>query len=307
MGTLLHLPTRRSATIAVRQVVGRSRKSDLRIPNRRVSAEHAIVAWSGVSWVVRDLGSTNGTFVDGRRLGIGERVRLKRNALLAFGDPEDAWRLVSDSPPLPTVVDVVTGESLDQEGPILGIPSTEDPEITVYWSKSGWVVEADGKARPLLDNTYVRAGTREYEVQFPEELAGTLAGPEEVAEEREPLQHFRFIFRGHEHAGVGMDAEGRNGRLKLRPRAHHVTLLALAKERLHDIQKGMSADLAGWRDYDTTATRLGIDPKTLNVHIYRARQELARNGICGASAIVERRSESRELRFGGVAVTILDV
>lgn len=307
MGTLIHLPSRRAALLSVRQVVGRSRKTDLRIPNRRVSAEHAIIAWSGVGWMVRDLGSTNGTFVDGKALAVGERIRLRRNSLLAFGDAEDAWRLVSDSPPLPSIVNLSDGSRLEQEGPIIGIPSGADPEVTVYWSKTGWMVERDGSGEPLLDTSRVTVDGIEYEIQFPEELAGTLAGAEEEDDTGEPLSGFRFIFRNHGSAGIGMDAEGRSGRLLLRPRAHHATMLHLAKQRLHDIQAGVSVEDAGWLSYDETAAALGVDPKTLNVHIYRARQELARHGICGASAVVERRSHTKEVRFGGAAVTILDV
>ncbi len=307
MGTLLHLPSRRTHTVAVRQVVGRSRKSDLRIPNRRVSAEHAILAWSGSGWVLRDLGSTNGTYVNGKRLSVGERIRIRRNTLVAFGDVEDSWRLVSDSPPLPSIINVATGERVVQDGPMLGIPSAEDPEMTVYWSKAGWIIETAGEVRPLLQDTRIAVGDAEFQIQFPEELAGTLVDTELADDDGEPLDGFRFIFASDGQGSVGMDAEGRTGRLKLRPRAHHATLLLLAKERETAIHAGLDTGQAGWVDFDETAARLAIDPKTLNVHIHRARQELARHGVCGASSIVERRATTRELRFGGVAITIVDV
>jgi hypothetical protein len=292
---------------AVRQVVGRSRKSDLRIPNRRVSAEHAILAWSGFEWVLRDLGSTNGTYVDGRRLAVGDRIRLRRNSLVAFGDVEDAWRLVSDSPPLPRIVDLSTGEAVRQGGPILGIPSAEEPAITIYWSKSGWVYEEDGRVEALVEDTKVEVDGMLYEIQFPEDLAGTIADTDMDFNESEPLEGFRFIFYGDGQGGVGMDAEGRAGRLQLRPRAHHFTMLTLARKRLEGEREGLDVADAGWLPFDLTAHRLGIDPKTLNVHIHRARQELARHGVVGAAAVVERRSVTRELRFGSSAVTLIDL
>ena len=76
MGTLLHLPSRRTYVARVRQLVGRSRNSDLRIPNRRVSAEHAILAWSGYEWLLRDLGSTNGTYVNNERVEAQRYIEL---------------------------------------------------------------------------------------------------------------------------------------------------------------------------------------------------------------------------------------
>ena len=172
---MLHLPSRRTYMAGVRQVVGRSRKSDLHIPNRRVSAEHAILAWSGYEWVLRDLGSTNGTYVDGRRLPVGDRTRLRRNALIAFGDVEDAWRLVSDSPPLPKILDMATGEFIEQSGPILGIPSAEQPTVTIYWSKSGWVRDDGETQDALVDDTVVVTDGQSFKVLFPEDLAGTIA------------------------------------------------------------------------------------------------------------------------------------
>jgi hypothetical protein len=306
MGSILHLTSRRSANLSSRQVIGRSRKSDLVIASRRVSAEHAIMAWSGVNWVVRDLGSTNGTFVDGKPLLVGEKVHLRRNSLLAFGDSEDAWRLVSDSPPLPVVIDVATGLAVESEGPILGIPSAQDPSLMVYWANHGWMVEQDGNLHSLLETIRVTVSGRMFEIQFPEALDRTIAEEDQPPNRDEPLSGFRFTFRRDGGGGIGMDAEGRSGPLSLRPRAHHVTMLHLAQRRMNDIVSGVEPMEAGWMPFDQTAQHLGVDPKTLNVHIYRVREELAHHGVCGASAVVERRPQTRELRFGSNAVTIFD-
>jgi pSer/pThr/pTyr-binding forkhead associated (FHA) protein len=46
-------------------VVGRSRDVDLQIDNADVSRRHAVIYWSEGSVVVKDLGSTNGTMVNG--------------------------------------------------------------------------------------------------------------------------------------------------------------------------------------------------------------------------------------------------
>jgi predicted component of type VI protein secretion system len=49
-------------------VIGRSREADVVIDDPNVSRRHAEVRPSGGSWIVRDLGSTNGVKVNGRRI-----------------------------------------------------------------------------------------------------------------------------------------------------------------------------------------------------------------------------------------------
>ncbi|NMC69663.1 MAG: FHA domain-containing protein, partial [Myxococcales bacterium] len=62
--------------------VGRSRGAGWSIPDRRLSAEHFEVSARGGEVVVRDLGSTNGTFVNGVRLG-GSRVLADQDVVRA--------------------------------------------------------------------------------------------------------------------------------------------------------------------------------------------------------------------------------
>lgn len=48
--------------------VGRTRASKLHIKDSAVSERHAEVAWDGRSWVLKDVGSSNGTKLNGRSL-----------------------------------------------------------------------------------------------------------------------------------------------------------------------------------------------------------------------------------------------
>ena len=61
------------------------RMSDCTIPlnDQNVSRHHAEIAPTGGAYVVRDLGSTNGTMVNGTRIG-GEQ-RLSDGDILSFG------------------------------------------------------------------------------------------------------------------------------------------------------------------------------------------------------------------------------
>ncbi len=65
-------------------VLGRDASAEICLPVSAVSRRHAEIEFKNSSWVVRDLGSTNGTLVDGRRIE-GETV-VEENAELRIGD-----------------------------------------------------------------------------------------------------------------------------------------------------------------------------------------------------------------------------
>jgi pSer/pThr/pTyr-binding forkhead associated (FHA) protein len=80
--------------------VGRGRRADLVLDDPTVSSEHASISVEGLTLVIEDLGSSNGTVVNGEpvvdavRLGDGDRIRL--------GDTEIAVRLEPEGPDSPT-------------------------------------------------------------------------------------------------------------------------------------------------------------------------------------------------------------
>ncbi|MBX3181038.1 MAG: sigma 54-interacting transcriptional regulator [Polyangiaceae bacterium] len=65
------------------QVLGREEEVDVTIPVQSVSRRHAAVRWEGGSWVLRDLGSRNGTLVDGQRI---QEQALEHGAEVRIGD-----------------------------------------------------------------------------------------------------------------------------------------------------------------------------------------------------------------------------
>src|SRR4051794_27705525 len=99
MAVIAKQPEGTRTTLLSRHLVGRSRQADLHMTGPTVSGEHAVLRWTGREWELHDLGSRNGTLVDGRRLAAGERVALARGATIAFGQADNAWRLDDDAPP----------------------------------------------------------------------------------------------------------------------------------------------------------------------------------------------------------------
>lgn len=68
-----------------RIVLGRSRGSDVWVPDASVSSRHASIRQREADYLLLDEGSTNGTFVDGRRLSPGAPVVLKQQSEVRIG------------------------------------------------------------------------------------------------------------------------------------------------------------------------------------------------------------------------------
>ncbi len=78
-----------------RNVIGGSRESHVMIDEPGTSGRHVEIVWHDSSWVVIDLTSTNGTWVNGSRLAPGERhVGLADNDVIKLGDVEVTFKCV---------------------------------------------------------------------------------------------------------------------------------------------------------------------------------------------------------------------
>ncbi len=64
-------------------LLGRSPDNTVAIPDDTVSSRHGRLIFSRGSWTIEDLGSRNGTFVNGRR--VTSRARLNYGDVMALG------------------------------------------------------------------------------------------------------------------------------------------------------------------------------------------------------------------------------
>jgi len=79
-----------------RVVLGRSRDCDVRISDLNVSRQHAELRQEGATYWIVDLGSMNGTLVNGRRV---ERERLRDGDRITLGECEIVFgRSLSSNP-----------------------------------------------------------------------------------------------------------------------------------------------------------------------------------------------------------------
>jgi pSer/pThr/pTyr-binding forkhead associated (FHA) protein len=63
-------------------IVGRDESCDIRIMAQSVSREHCAIEQEGEELVLRDLGSTGGTYIDGRRV---DKILLQDGMEVAVG------------------------------------------------------------------------------------------------------------------------------------------------------------------------------------------------------------------------------
>jgi hypothetical protein len=94
-------------------LIGRLREAGLVLPEELTSRRHARIVWEAATPVVEDLGSTNGTFVNGervrrRRLVPGDRILVGGNIL----------KLITEARPAPSDADTIPGLERVSETPL---------------------------------------------------------------------------------------------------------------------------------------------------------------------------------------------
>ncbi|MGD9048653.1 MAG: winged helix-turn-helix domain-containing protein [Anaerolineae bacterium] len=124
--------------------IGRAVENDIVITSKRVSREHAQVQRQGRRMVLADLGSTNGTFLNGERvmapveLRDGDGVSIG-DVLLTFHDPESTY-LETPFPEL--VVDAVAGiVRLDRQA--VALSPKEFALLSYLYERRGQVCSKD--------------------------------------------------------------------------------------------------------------------------------------------------------------------
>ncbi|WP_258036410.1 FHA domain-containing protein, partial [Streptomyces sp. SM10] len=70
--------------------LGRDPQGDLMIDDARVSWRHATVSWNGRGWSIEDHGSTNGTYVQGRRI---QQMEIAPGTSVHLGNATDGPRV----------------------------------------------------------------------------------------------------------------------------------------------------------------------------------------------------------------------
>lgn len=302
MAFLVEKRGRRPVFLEAELLVGRSSACGLRLSEAYVSARHAVLRWDAAGWEVKDLGSRNGTFLNGERLRPGESHRLTQGAELAFGNEAEVWELRDAEPPAAMAFPLDGGEPLIAEHGFLGIPSAQDPQASIFRDQDSlWKLETqEGDQEPLQPQGTFRAAGRLWRFSCPDTLdTRTLGAPEPVGS-----SSVLTFFVSPDQARVELRASWVDRVVDLGCRNHNVLLLRLARARLDDSRNGVSERASGWVYQDELLSWLGSTPALLNIDVFRIRQQFAKAGVPSFAKIVERRANTQQLRIGVTARSI---
>jgi hypothetical protein len=310
MASLKQISTGKTHSVEPHYVVGRGLTCNLRLIPPYVSAQHAELRWAQHRWELRDLASSNGTFLNGERLKAGEEYPAGPGARLAFGSLDEEWELVDASSPPVMAVPIDGGDPVEMEGDLLALPSSEDPIVTIYRAKPGkpeefvtWLLEeADHAVVPIANTQLFECAGRTWRFCCAE-TGSTHRFPysTEIC-----LRQAHLVFtvaRDEERVHVRMHIG--ESTIDLGARAHHYLLVTLARRRLEDRAQGYSEAACGWVDHEDMSHDPRMSGPQLNIDVFRIRRQLAGAEVIDAVGIVERRPMSRQLRIGVERLTVV--
>jgi hypothetical protein len=286
-------------------LVGRAPLCALRINQRYISARHALLRWTGDRWELKDLGSRNGTFLDGRKIPSGEEQVAKQGMKIAFGKLEQEWELIDTSAPSVMAVPVEGGEPVLLDGDLLALPSGEEPLVTIYPNpEGGWLLEQPDESTTPITNlqTFEIAG-KVWRFCCPERILKTSLTNDLPELEVRHLELTFSVSRDEEYVSLQASCDSR--RFDLGARSHHYTLLTLARRRLEDAAQGLPETSCGWVYQEDLSIHPNMTPAELNIDVCRLRKQFASFGVFDAAAIIERRPRTRQLRIGTGRIAIV--
>jgi pSer/pThr/pTyr-binding forkhead associated (FHA) protein len=154
--------------------IGRDEDNDLVLDYPSVSGRHAELSYVGGRWLVRDLDSSNGTFVDGERVN---KTNLKVGQVLSVADICLEYRLYQSPPkeqqaPVAALAAAATAEAT-QKGPnrylVAGLALAIALALWIY--PPSWLA-------PLLPRSNTIDDIRDYTDQVTAEMSGEVNSPE---------------------------------------------------------------------------------------------------------------------------------
>lgn len=302
---MLMRPNGQNQSLGHRTLIGRAAYCGVVLTDPRVSAEHASVYFDKGTWYLRDLASTNGTFLDGAKIDLGRKHALVPGASIGFGAPTPSYRLINDEPPRMRLRNQATGERIEPQLGLHVLPNEAHPVVTIFQGLDGWYEERDGAVRQLADFSEIQIDEECWTIEIPPPgsetaqtglaRAGGWANFDDV--------FLRFDVSRDRESIVLLIVAGSESRV-VTNRAYHELLLILAEARVRSAAEGVAEQEQGWLHTDELCKRIAGDISKVNVDVFRARQQLDQLGVVESHRIVERRPNTRQLRLGTASVAI---
>ena len=287
-------------TLEPEHLVGRSPRANLLLSASYVSSQHATIRWGGQHWELKDLGSRNGTLVNGERVGAGVACPLPAGIEICFGREEQKWALVDDSAPRPLIVsEDDPSRSIVVDGEVAAIPDRREPWATIMrWHDGSWKLEKEEELSTLASGQTFEVLGERWRFVCPAGILGTstVDWPERTAKGLSAGQLLLKFSREEEHVELYLRQDGEL--TDLGTRSHNYLLLYLARKRLAEVDSGLDQASAGWVYRDDILKDLRIDREHLNLAIFRVRKQFEKAQVPDAACIIQRRPDSQQLRIG---------
>jgi hypothetical protein len=302
MGCIVHVATGSQVRINRRTLLGRAVTGATRLSSNSSSKEHACIDWDGDGWVLRDLGSRNGTRINDIALADRE-WRLAVGDRIAFGDAAELWQWTEGSGPCPYALGS-DGAEVFGSPTLLVLPDNGSPVVSVYARPDGWELDDGNTQRVVRHEETVSVGGATFRLQLPETPSELTRTRTNQLRPRLATGHASFrVSSDEEHVQVEVGAGSDNSLRALPRRAFGYMLLTLARHRQHDQESGVAREDAGWVHADELAHRLDTTLEKLNVDIHRLRQVVSRLGLFeDPTNIVERRSGQLRIGVGDLKI-----
>ncbi|MEY4576843.1 MAG: hypothetical protein RL701_1546 [Pseudomonadota bacterium] len=286
---------RNAITLMASHMIGRDRENHTAIERPSISGQHALFSWNGSGWRVRDLGSRNGTYVNGRLLQARENAAIAAGDEIAFAERDEVWAVLNAHPPTPTLISLVGAAPmvLVDGGGFFLAHADDDSSWNVFYAAGNWYLEDQLGTRRVIDNDdRVELDGHVYRVSLPAGSAETRDAHAPPVEARLENAHMTIqVSTDEETAAITLDLGQR--RYDFEARAHLYLLAYLARAR----QADADGTTGGWVYTEKAVRDLQLSCGTqLSVHVFRCRSELG-SAIANPADVVDR-SRRGLLRIG---------
>jgi hypothetical protein len=281
-------------------LVGRAAHCHVALPDTRVSSEHASLSWRDTAWAIRDLGSTNGTWVNGQRIAPGVDVKLREGSEIAFGEAQQGWALDDASPPGPIALPVAGGEGCPLRDGVIAVPDSDQPQAMLYRSLTGsWMLENGNRITSITPGSIFEVGETSWRFSCPTTSESTVRTRHRLVIDGT----FHFDVSTNEEE-VSLSVELEHERLPMGQLSGFYLLLTLARLRMQAEESGADAAERGWVHRDQLLKMLACGEQQLNVWVHRIRSRFAAKGFLDYADVVQRRDGSGQMRIGSERIVV---
>ena len=278
-------------------------KADTVLTSVDASQIHAVIRWIGQHWEILDH-SRNGTFINDKRIVTNTITELFTGQRIRFSPSSShCWIVENVATPVPLLLRIDQDCEAITLNKVQFLPNETDPLTSIHLSSQGlWIWQNDVDSRVLIDGDVISIASQRWQFFNPKKEDDTI----DISAYIYPLAsnatfHFQ-VSLNEEHVALAVTAAGKA--IDLGERTHHYSLLTLARRRIEDIQRGIEESAQGWVSVEELSKMLGVEPPHLNMQLFRARGQLARQipEQSDLLDVIERRRG--EVRFASIAVEI---